>query len=281
MVFIMGSAALVVDVGMVTVEKSRLQNAADSAVMAAVMDLPSVGTARSTARSYAISNGIDSSDITVTTPYDGDSRKIKVECKRTVQYTFARVLGFIETEVTAVAVAKNTPWAGDALPFLNMLEYSVGNEIDVWDKISSGDFMSINDYEMINEKDPATVYFKLDYMDGVELTKGTVATIKQEIGYIYDRTGSGKVYLVSLTQSVFDTQKVLLTNGILRNLTKMKNTDIVDPSQLILLECDFDGYDIKNKTLELTVTADYDFYNGEFPPEYEPPDGGVSMLIRE
>jgi hypothetical protein len=277
----MGSAALVIDVGMVIVEKSKLQNAADSAVMAAVMDLPSAGTASSTARSYAISNGVDSSDITVTTPYDGDSRKIKVECKKKVSYTFARVLGFSDTEVTAIAVARNTPWAGDALPFLNMLEYSVGDEIDVWDKVSSGDFMSINDYEMINEKDPDTVYFKLDYMDGIELKKGTVATIKQEIGYIYDRTGSGKVYLVSFIQSVFDTNKVLLTNGSEPILSQLKNTDIVDPSQLILLECDFDEYDIKKKTLKLTVTADYDFYNGEFPPEYEPPDGGGSMLIRE
>ena len=103
----------------------------------------------------------------------------------------------------------------------------------VWDKVFSGDFGSINDYEIHNANDPNKIYFKVDYMNGVELKKGTVAKIKQEIGWIFHQNRR-HVYILSISQEVYDSGKVLLANGKYRPINKMKNKDIVDPSQLVL-----------------------------------------------
>jgi hypothetical protein len=54
---------------------------------------------------YAGLNGVQASNTTPTTPYDGSSLKIEVVCTGTVPFYFARVLGFTETEVSARAVA--------------------------------------------------------------------------------------------------------------------------------------------------------------------------------
>ena len=117
MVVLMGFAALVIDVGMVALQKSHLQNAADAAALAGAQDLPTAGTAKSTAVVFAGKNGLkatqngvkkDGDTVTVTTPYSGDSTKIEVVCTRNVQYSFARVLGFTDTDVTARAVANKS-----------------------------------------------------------------------------------------------------------------------------------------------------------------------------
>jgi len=62
----------------------------------------------------ATQNGVtkDGDTVTVTTPYNGDSTKIKVECKRTVTYTLAQILGSNNTTVTASAVAQKTTGGG-------------------------------------------------------------------------------------------------------------------------------------------------------------------------
>ena len=108
---ILGFAALVIDVGMAYGTKVQLQNAADAAAMAGAMELPNAIEAENTAEDYASFNGVPETDSKVTTPYEDDPYQIKVECSGTVNYTFARVLGFLDTEITAVAVAEKI--AGD------------------------------------------------------------------------------------------------------------------------------------------------------------------------
>lgn len=97
-------AAIVFDLGSVYIAKSDLQSAADAAALAAAYDLPVTDTARSTALSYAAKNGV-LTGTTATTPYAGDANKIEVICTKTVQHTFAQVLGFSETVIMARAVA--------------------------------------------------------------------------------------------------------------------------------------------------------------------------------
>ncbi len=103
-----GVAALVVDIGMISVSQGQLQNAADAAALAAASDLPSANTARNTALKYADLNGVPAERTTVTTPYSGSANKVEVVCKETVQYTFARVLGLDSIEVSARAVAEKS-----------------------------------------------------------------------------------------------------------------------------------------------------------------------------
>jgi Flp pilus assembly protein TadG len=102
---LMGFAASVVDVGMVQVAKAKMQNAADAAALAAAKDLPNASTAVGTAKDFAELNGADKLDTIATTPYKGDSATIEVVCTKNVQYTFARVLGFTDTNISARAVA--------------------------------------------------------------------------------------------------------------------------------------------------------------------------------
>ena len=110
-----GVAALVVDVGMVSVREGQLQNAADAAALAAARDLPSASTAKSTAVKYAGYNGVAATDTVVTTPYNGNPNRVEVVCNKTVQYTFAKIFGAKSIVVSARAVAEKA--AGASGPF--------------------------------------------------------------------------------------------------------------------------------------------------------------------
>jgi len=103
-----GIAALVVDIGQVTVAQGQLQNAADAAALAAAKSLPDATNAKSAAVQYAGLNGVDTANTTATTPYNGSTNKIEVVCKKTVQYTFARILGLNSKVVSARAVAQKS-----------------------------------------------------------------------------------------------------------------------------------------------------------------------------
>ena len=107
-----GVAALVVDTGMVSVAQGQLQNAADAAALAAANDLPSASAAATTADAYGVLNGVPAANTSITTPYKGNANKVEVVCTKTVQYTFARVIGINSTTVTARAVAEKTGMSG-------------------------------------------------------------------------------------------------------------------------------------------------------------------------
>lgn len=110
MVVLMGFAALAIDVGMVAFTKGKLQNAADAAALAGAHELPNEGKAKTEAIKYAELNGVEKINTTATTPYKYDTNKedpnrIEVVCTKIVQYSFARVLGFDNVEISARAVA--------------------------------------------------------------------------------------------------------------------------------------------------------------------------------
>ena len=117
LVALCGTAALVVDLGTVYVRKGQLQTAADFAALAAVHDLPNATTARNSAESYAMKNGVEAGHTSTTTPYEGDPKKIEVVVTETVNYTFARALGFNSQEVSTRAVAQQVSARGDAFNF--------------------------------------------------------------------------------------------------------------------------------------------------------------------
>jgi hypothetical protein len=281
-VILMGSAALVIDVGFIEVKKGYVQNVADAAALAGAMDLPNYSIATINAKNVAEANGVDADKTTVKTPYKGDSTSIEVVCSQTLNYTFARVLGFDKVEVHSRAVAQRVSvWSGEALPFINLDDdYQADPEIVAWEKTGPGDFESIDNYTIINPKDPEKLYFEIDYLNGIELKKGTVATIKQEVGYVYNQHKPDEtVYVLSLNRNVINSGKVLLKDGSTRSLSKLKNGDVVHPNQLVLLECIFHDYDYQGKTLFLTAKKAYDIANNEFPPDYVGPNGGSSKLI--
>ena len=269
MVVLLGFAAFAVDIGHLTVQKSELQNAADAAALAGVVDMPIAANAVTTAVNYAKINGmvVASNNMTlngekVTATAIG-SKQLRVECSREVEYFFAGVLGFQTKIVTAVAVAEKTPqWDGEALPFLNLDDnYVKDPKIVAWEKTGPGDFESLwpDEYAMYNlgkTDDHSKGYFTIDYADGIEITKGTVATIKQEVGYIYDQ--HKPLYIFSLSSAAIQSGKY----------NSVKNKDVIPLSDLVLLQVTFDSYDGTGKTLFLTVTGVYDINNGVYPSDF-------------
>lgn len=270
-------SALVVDVGLLYAEKARLQNAADAAALAGAQALPNYTLAEGAAVTYAGSNGVTSSAVDVTVPY-GDNTKVKVEVENEVPYIFANFLNLVGTgtTVSASAVAqKNPEWTGEALPFINLDDdYLKDSKIEGWEKTGPGDFESLwpdeynPPFNAGKDDDHSKTYFVIDYSDGIMITKGTVATIKQEVGYIYEQ--HKPLYIFSLSSEA-------IKKG---TYNSVKNKDIIPLADLVLLQVTFDSYDYSGKTLYLTVTKVYDIKNGVFPTDYlNDNSAGTSSLI--
>jgi hypothetical protein len=103
MAVFLGFTALVVDVGTMILEKSRLQNACDAAALAAARELPTVALAEQKANQYLEYNGVVPEEAHVS--FDPGGVRVTVEASRRVDYTFARVFGLTNGEVSARASA--------------------------------------------------------------------------------------------------------------------------------------------------------------------------------
>lgn len=112
LVVLVGFAAIGVDIGRVSVTKGQLQNAADAAALAGAQALPSAANAQAQAITYAGINGVSAANTVATTPFGGNSAKIEVVCKGTVQYTFARIFGLTSRQVSARSVAQKQGMSG-------------------------------------------------------------------------------------------------------------------------------------------------------------------------
>ena len=283
MTVLLGFTALAIDLGYGYHQKSDLQTAADAAALATASQMVGNTNAklRTIGKEYATKNLDDTEETTVTVNLDRIGRRAQVTIRQPAKNFFSGIFSRDKRYVSATATSKYAvEWDGEVLPFLNLdANYAPGTTMTVWDKVFSGDFGSINDYEIHNANDPNKIYFKVDYMNGVELKKGTVAKIKQEIGWIFHQNRR-HVYILSISQEVYDSGKVLLANGTYRPINKMKNKDIVDPSQLVLVECKFTAYSESAKLLVLLSEAVYDFNKGEYPPDYECPGMVAAKLIK-
>lgn len=104
MTVLLGFCALVFDIGGVSLERSRLQNAVDSAALAAAQDLPDISAAAAIAADYLESNGFG--DAVLNISFSGSNRQITVEAVQSVNYVFAGVLGLGTAGVRASATAQ-------------------------------------------------------------------------------------------------------------------------------------------------------------------------------
>lgn len=109
MVVLLLFAALVIDIGMIAVNKSKLQNACDAAALAGAQELPFDTTkAEAMARQYAAENGVEDKYIGVS--FSDSNSKITVTAEnKPVEFFFAKVVGISEGEVSAKASAINAP----------------------------------------------------------------------------------------------------------------------------------------------------------------------------
>ncbi len=101
-------AACVIDIGRVAFVKQQMQNAADAAALAGAQKLPDAAAAEAAAVDYARKNGMETAETTVDDSYRSNEECIGVTCTRTVQYTFARLIGYTTAEVSATAIAEKS-----------------------------------------------------------------------------------------------------------------------------------------------------------------------------
>ena len=95
---LMSLSALVIDLGRVYVEKSKLQNALDAAVLAAAQTLPDVGAAIDEANLY-FENGYDPADLEL----DFYNTRVDARYTKEIEYTFAKIIGRDTASITANA----------------------------------------------------------------------------------------------------------------------------------------------------------------------------------
>ncbi len=89
MTFLMGSAAMVTDVGLAYAEKRHLSNSLDAAALAGAMELPDGGNATNVAAQYLSLNDVDPLDVQII--IDGNS--IELIGQEEVGLYFARIFG--------------------------------------------------------------------------------------------------------------------------------------------------------------------------------------------
>jgi len=107
---IMGAACIGADMWALYLSSTRLQQAADAAVMSGAAYLPTnPSLAQSVARSEAQMNGIRESEIVYNRPAS-DGRSITMVVERNVPYRFARLFGLSQSLVTVKAVAIAAPF---------------------------------------------------------------------------------------------------------------------------------------------------------------------------
>ena len=254
---LLGCAALVVDLGGDYRAKMKVQDAADFAALAAAKSLSDVSQARAEAVSVASSNGVLPENVTVTTPYENDSKLVEVVCTIERPHFFAGIFGSRDAELTGRAVAQMIPpqWSGAALPLLNVSGTQVGDDICVWRKNSPGNFGVLDRKHMtwVEEKDGVPAHYDIEYELGVYTENGQIGQLKK---YLEKMCADGRtVYIFSVADGV---DSVKVGQGVL-----------ISSSKLVLLECTVSSYNFGS--IDLGVERIYDIYgnagNGPEVPE--------------
>jgi hypothetical protein len=119
-VALVGASALVVDLGLSYHKAAKLQHALDSAVLAAVQELPADGTSSSEwitavdkAKEYGSANGVSEDEIEISPIHEnGIIVGVEADGNKIVDYTLARVLGFNRGNLNRIAAAKVYTVAG-------------------------------------------------------------------------------------------------------------------------------------------------------------------------
>ncbi|WP_066258713.1 pilus assembly protein TadG-related protein [Neobacillus drentensis] len=257
-VALLGFTALVTDGGNMYFQKSSLQSAADAAALAGVQDLPNENIAKSTAEDYAKKNGVKHLEITsVDTSYQDDPTKIEVILTRNVPFTFARVLGFTNKDISVRAVAQNKKWIGEALPFINLdNKYDTeGTILEGWNKVDPGDKERIHNDDLVISKDNSSI--KVKYADGsITFKKGKDNSINAALDNILIKGRT--VYMFSLSNEVID-------SGVYqkKGAEELKNGDLIPLKDTVLLECQV--IEFKDKIVTLKFVKVYDISAGVFP----------------
>ncbi|MEL7648076.1 MAG: pilus assembly protein TadG-related protein [Sedimentibacter sp.] len=264
MTVLIGVAALAVDVGLVAATKSKLQNDADAAALAGAMKISSgKSAAEETAVRYAKENDdkledskmLSEANFNMGTVYvkaDTVKKTIEVVCTRKLSYSFAKILGFADTTVSARAVAQKMGFDGGVLPFMNFDRYTKGGEVVIWDNEGKGNKERLNTRTAVYEFDPLV---------GAVHGNGKMSNIKGEVEDICK--DGAQVYLLSLSNDeMFNGNNIPVTekNGKSGSFRwpggNVGQESIIDSCYLVLLKCTVKYYN--NGTASLIIDEVYE-----------------------
>ncbi|MGK0469012.1 pilus assembly protein TadG-related protein [Clostridium sp.] len=129
---LLGFTAYVVDIGLIYVEKVKLSNAIDSAVLAASLELPTDSIkAKDVATEYLEKNNVDPSKVSIT--ISADSKSIEMVGIKTVDHFFAPIFGIDSSDVNAITKAIIAPVKsvkGGIRPFaVEIFNFDYGDEV--------------------------------------------------------------------------------------------------------------------------------------------------------
>lgn len=131
MVALLGFVALVTDAGLIYVNRTKMHDALDSAVLAAVQELPGhPQEALNVAATYAEVNGLSAAEYNF--EMDAENRGIRANGNRTLELVFARVLGFEQADIVVSSGARVVPVNAvqGVVPFgVLEEEYEFGEEV--------------------------------------------------------------------------------------------------------------------------------------------------------
>jgi hypothetical protein len=246
---LLGFAAISVDYGYLAYQRRSLQNAADSAALAAAWELPSETSVNSKANEYAKKNSPELADTEIVALRQNSNKEVKVDVSHTYETFFGKVLGVNNQVISATATAERIRiWEGESLPFLNIdFDYSAIDPI-AWTHVGESIKGTIYDFYTLGSGE--NTYFEIEWSDGIEISPGFSNGIK---GLDDSKLKDGLdemiseddkevklFYLFSLRDSVIQSGEFTVNNGTktveLDKLQFLSNNDVVDPHQLVLIE---------------------------------------------
>lgn len=297
LVVLLGFGALAVDIGYMTFQRSKLQNAADSAALSGAVLLPNktnvdvnksavrysveniykdtIPTTTSTQTDKTLTLKTADADTTVFSEVDRKDGTVTIKIEQVVPKFLGGIFSDEPETMHVMAKAKTLgKWAGQGMPFVNMETYTVGEVINsIWDKTYPGDKEKLLCTATDKNGPAETTFITVNYEDGLPLDKGKVANIKTQVENMINN--HEYIYLFSLSKEVLDTKlcPVVTSKGesVIRDLSgngKFMPGDIIPLSSVVLLKINNLGYE--KMIIDGTVVAEYPF--NETTGKFDVPD---------
>jgi hypothetical protein len=194
---LLGFTAYVVDIGLIYVEKAKLSNAIDSALLAASLELPTDPTkAKTVAIEYLQKNNTDPSKVSIVISVDNKS--IQMDGVKNVTHIFAPIIGIDSSDVNIsakVIIAPVKSTKGGIRPFaVEKFDFSYGDVLTL--KVGAGDGYHGN-YGAVALGGTGANVFKSNSLYGYSGTITVGDRIDTETGNMAGATNEIKNYIES------------------------------------------------------------------------------------
>jgi hypothetical protein len=201
---LLGFTAYVVDIGLIYIEKVKISNAIDSALLAASLELPTDATkARNVAIEYLQKNNTDPSKVSIV--ISADNKSIQMDGVKNVKHFFAPIIGINSSDVNTsakVIIAPLKSVKGGIRPFaVEKFDFSYGDVVTL--KEGAGDGYHGN-YGAVALGGTGASVFKANSLYGYSGTITVGDMIDTETGNMAGATNEIKNYINSELSSFSD-----------------------------------------------------------------------------